>query len=215
MIRSRIPATICIALFTLGAGRLCAQDISLGGRLGAVAGAVLFEYEEANDLIKPMLGLQIGGVAAYRLSSILSLQAELWYVQKGWIETRAGGARRLSYVEIPLFLTATARWSTAPQLVVGASVSRELTCSVTGVPGVGSLSCDDPRVKWHHTTAQFGTWVGFGVRRRFGASYLDIQLLGNLNLTNLNREPLLRGYGKLLSFIVSAAYVVPLGGRTP
>ena len=215
MLRSRIPTTICIALFTLGAGRLCAQDISLGGRLGAVAGAVWFEYEEANDMIKPMLGLQIGGVAAYRLSSILSLQAELWYVQKGWLETRAGGARRFAYVELPLFLTATARWSTAPQLMVGASVSRELACSVTGVPGVGSLSCDDPRVEWNHTTAQFGTWVGFGVRRRFGASDLDIQLLGNLNLTNLDREPLLRGYSRLLSFIVSATYGVPLGGRTP
>ena len=95
MIRSRIPTTICIAFFTLGAGRLCAQDISLGGRFGAVSGAVLFEYKEANDMIKPMLGPQIGGVAAYRLSSFLSLQAELWYVQKGWIETRAGGTAHL------------------------------------------------------------------------------------------------------------------------
>lgn len=215
MIRSRIPTTICIALLTLGAGRLCAQDISLGGRFGLGPGAVFFEYEEANDMIKPMLGFQIGGVAAYRLNSILSLQAELLYVQKGWIETPAGGARRFAYVELPLFLTATARWSTAPQLVVGVSVSRELGCSVTGVPGVGSLSCDDPRVEWHHTTTQFGTWVGFGVRQRFGASYLDIQLLGNFNLTNLNREPLLRGYDRLLSFpILSTAYVVPIGGRT-
>ena len=215
MIRRRIPTTICIALFTLGAGHLYAQDISFGGRLGAGVGAVLCEYEEANDMIKPMLGPQIGGVAAYRLNAILSLQAELWYIQKGWTETRAGGARRFAYVELPLFLTATAPWSTAPQLVVGASVSRELTCSVTGVPGVGSLSCDDPRVEWRHTTTQFGSWAGFGVRRRFSASHLDIQLLGNLNLTNLNREPLLRGYDRLLSFIVSAAYVVPLGGRTP
>lgn len=215
MIHSRIPTAICIALLTLGAGSLCAQDVSLGGRLGAVAGAVLFEYEEANDLNRPMLGPQIGGVAAYRLSPIFSLQAELWYVQKGWIETRAGGARRLAYVELPLFLTATAPWRTSPQLAMGVSVGREVACSVTGVPGVGNLSCDDPRVEWHHRRVQFGTWAGFGVRRRFGERHPNIQLLGNLNLTNLSDEPLMRGYTRLLSSVVSVAYAVPLGRRTP
>jgi hypothetical protein len=212
MMRNRIPTTICITLCTVAVGRLSAQDISLGGRLGAVAGAVWFEDKEANDMMQPMLGLQIGGGAAYRSSSVLSMQAELWYVQKGWTETRSGGGRRLTYVELPLFLTATAPWRTAPQLVAGASVSLELGCSVTGLPEVGSVGCDDPRVEWRHKAAQFGTWVGFGVRRRFAASHLDVQLLGNLNLTNLNREPLPRGYTRLLSVVVSAAYMIPLGG---
>jgi hypothetical protein len=215
VIRKTASRMIFIFLLTLGTESLYAQGISLGGRFGAVAGNVLFEYEETNDLIKPMLGFQAGGVAAYRLSFNLSLQAELWYIQKGWTETRAGGARRFSYVELPLFLTATAPWTTAPQLLLGASVSRELSCRVTGVPGVGSLNCGDPRVKWNHAKTQFGIWGGFGVRRQFGTGYLAIQLLGNLNLTNLDREPLLRGYSRLLSLTVSATYIVQLGGRTP
>ena len=215
MSRNRVSAAIVVVLLAVGAGRLCAQDVSIGGRLGLVGGAVWFEDEEANDIIKPMLGLQIGGVAAYRPQSVVSLQAELWYVQKGWAETRAGGGRRLTYVELPLLLTVTAPWKTAPQLIAGASASLELACSVTGVPEVGSVSCDDPRVEWHHTKAHFATWLGLGVRRWFGSSHLDVQLLGNLNLTDVNSEPLPRGYSRLVSFVASAAYMVALGGATP
>lgn len=208
-----LPAAMSLALLSFAAGLLSAQDLTLGGRLGLVGGAVWFEDEEANDMMQPMPGLQIGALAAYRSNSILSVQAELWYVQKGWTETEARGGRRLSYVELPLFLTVTAPWTTAPQLVAGVSGSLEVGCSVTGVPEVGSVGCDDPRVEWHRTQAQFGTWFGLGVRRRFGASHLDVQLLGNYNTTNVNREPLPRGYTRLFSVTVSAAYAVPLGRR--
>jgi hypothetical protein len=213
MIRHTLTALAGTVLLMVAGERLGAQDISVGGRLGAVAGAVFFEDTEANDLMHPWLGLQIGGAAGLRFSSILSMQAELWYVQKGWTETEADGGRRLTYVELPLFIAVTAPWRTAPQLVAGASVSLELACAVTGVPEVGSVGCDDPRVEWHHATTQFGTWAGLGLRRWFGASHLDIQLLVNLNLTNLNREPLPRGYTRLLSGVVSAAYLVPIGGK--
>ena len=213
MSRNRLSAAIFTVLLAVGAGRLCAQDVSIGGRLGLVGGAVWFEDKEANDVMSPMPGLQIGGVAAYRPQSVVSLQAELWYVQKGWTETRAGGGRRLTYLELPLLLTVTAPWKTAPQLIAGASASLELACSVTGVPEVGSVSCDDPWVEWHRRKAQVATWLGIGVRRQLGRGHLAVQVLGNLNLTNLNRERLPRGFTRLVSLAVSAAYVVPLGGR--
>ncbi len=200
------------AFLAIAAVQLSAQDLSVGGRLGVVGGSVWFEDDDANDLGPPMPGLQIGGVGAYDMGSVFSLQAELWYVQKGWAETLSGGGRRLSYLEVPLLVTATAPWTTAPQLLVGASVGVELACSVTGVPHVGSLPCDDDRVEWLHRSPQFGTWFGLGVRRRLGASQLHVQLLGNYNLTNLNRESLPRGYTRLFSLAVSVAYVVPIGG---
>jgi len=208
-----LTTTTTVVLLAVAGGSLHAQGISLGGRLGLIGGEAVFDSKEANDLQQPIPGLQIGGVLRYRSHSVLGLQAELWYVQKGWIETRAGGGRRLSYVELPLFLTLTAPWTTAPQLLAGASGSLELDCSVTGVPDVGSVSCDDPRVAWQHRKAQLATWAGVGVRRRVGASQVDVHLLVGLNLTNLNREPLPLGYTRLLSLAVSAAYLVPLGGR--
>jgi hypothetical protein len=212
-LRHGLSAAACVALLAVAAGRLGAQDIAIGGRLGLVGGEVWFENKESVDFKTPMPGLQVGGLAAYRLNSILAVQGELWYIQKGWRETEAGAGRRLAYLELPVFLTVTAPWTVAPQLLAGASGSLELGCSVTGVPGVGSVSCDEPRVEWHHRKAQFGTWVGLGVRLRFGASHLDVQLLGNLNLTNVNREALPRGYTRLLSFGVSAAYLIALGGK--
>lgn len=212
MILNRRSNAICATLFTVAVGHLPAQDVSVGGRVGLVGGAVLFEDPEAADQVKPKAGFQIGGAVAYGSRSILSVQAELWYVQKGWTETQAGGGRRLSYMELPLLLTVTAPWKTAPQLLAGVSASLELACSVTGVPEVGSVSCDDPQVEWHHSKAQFASWFGVGVRRRFGSSHLDVQLLGSLNLTNLNREPLPLGYSRLVSVAVSAAYMIDLGG---
>jgi hypothetical protein len=211
--RKGFTATVTVVLLAAAVGGLRAQNLSVGGRVGVVGGEVWFEHKESNDLQQPLPGLQIGGVAAYRSRSVLGLQAELWYVQKGWIETRAGGGRRLSYVELPLFLTLTAPWTTAPQLLVGASGSLELGCWVTGVPDVGSVRCDDPRVEWRHMKAQFATWAGVGVRRRVGASHFTLQLLLSLNLTNLNREPLPLGYTRLFSLAVSAVYLVPVGGR--
>ncbi|MDH3498211.1 MAG: PorT family protein [Gemmatimonadota bacterium] len=208
----RRPAAICAALLTVAAGRLGAQDVSIGGRLGLVGGFVWFQDEEANDMNRPRAGFQIGGVVAYRPRSILSMQAELWYVQKGWTETQGGGGRRLTYVELPLLLAVTPRWKTAPQLLVGASASLELGCAVTGVRGVGSVSCDDPQVEWHRTKAQFAAWLGLGVRRRMGSNQLAVQLLAGLNLTNLNRELQPPGAVRLLSATVSVAYVIALGG---
>jgi len=193
-------------------GGLNAQDFSIGGRLGLVGGAVWFQDEESNDMVKPRAGLQIGGVLAYELSSIVSLQTELWYVQKGWTETQAGGGRRLAYMELPLLMAVTAPWKTAPQLLAGGSVGLELACSVTGVD-VGAVSCDDARVEWHRAKTQLGTWFGLGLRRRLGRGQLEFQLLGNLNLTSVNSETLPRGYARVFGAAVSAVYMIPLGGR--
>lgn len=215
LIRPMLTSTICSAMLTCAGERVYAQDISIGGRLGLVGGFVWFEDEEANDMNRPRAGFQIGGVVTYPSHSVLSVQGELWYVQKGWTETQGGGGRRLTYAELPLLLTVTAPWKTAPQLLAGASASLELGCSVTGVRGVGSVSCDDPQVEWHHSKTQFAALLGLGVRRRLRSSRLAVQLLANLNLTDLNNEPLPRGYVRLLSITVSATYVVDLGGRSP
>ena len=209
----KIPLATCAVVFALTAGRLGAQDVSLGGSLGAVAAVAWFEDDESNDAVRPLVGFQIGGATEYRWTPNLSVRAELWYVRKGWTETPAGGGRRLSYVELPLFLRIAAPWWSAPHLIVGASVGREVGCAVTGVAEVGSVSCEHPQVEWRRAKTQVGAWAGFGVRRELGASHLDIRLLGNVNLSDLNREPLPRGRGRLISVIASAAYLFTLGGR--
>jgi hypothetical protein len=212
-IRNALATALCAAFLAIAAQALTAQNLSVGGRLGVAGSEVLFEDQESNDFKQPLPGLQIGGFVAYAAGSILTPRAELWLVQKGFTETEAGGGRRLTYLELPLFLTVAAPWTTAPQLLVGASGSVELGCAVTDVPDVGSVSCDDPRVAWQRAKWQFGGWIGLGVRRKLGRSRLELQLLVNLNLTNLNLDPLPRGDARLLTGAVSATYAIPLGGR--
>ena len=205
----------CVMFLAFTAGHVSAQDVTIGGRLGLVGGAVAFEENEFGDFDYPIVGLQVGGVAAYRMGSVFSLQAELWFVQKGWIETLGTGGRRLSYLEVPLLVIVSVPWKTAPQLLAGASVGVELASSVTGMPNVGSVSCSDPRVEWLHRKMQFATWFGIGVRRQFDAGQLQVQLLFNYNLTNLNREHLRRGYTRLFYGALTVAYIVPIAGSSP
>jgi hypothetical protein len=205
-------ATVCIAVLAAAGGCLSAQDISVGGRLGFVGAAAKFEDDEA-DRIDASTGLQIAGFAAYDLGSILSVQLELSYIQKGWAEGQTGGARKLSYLELPLLVTIGAPWNTSPHLVAGPAVSFELTCTVTGIPGVGSTGCRDPQVAWDRAKTHLGVWFGLGLGRRLGNNRLDLQLMGNVTLTDLNREELPRGYISLLTATASVAYKTSLWSR--
>jgi hypothetical protein len=211
-VRSLIVMFPVLSALLLCAVATEAQSLSLGGRVGLVAGGVWVEDDESNEW-EPRPGFRVGGAAAYEVSRVLSLQAELAYVQKGWRETSTGGGgRRLTYLEVPLLVALRAPWTTAPELLVGPALSLEVGCAVTGVPDVGSVGCDDSRVAWQRRKTQVGTWFGVGVRRGRGHRRLDVQLLFNLGLTNLNREILPRGYTKLLGISLSVAYMIPLGG---
>jgi hypothetical protein len=205
------PATVTL-LCLLGSGTALAQAVSIGGRLGLSNSAALFADEHSGDRIDDRRGLQVGGIVAHELNSILSLQLELSYVQKGWAEFETGGDRKLTYLELPLLLSISAPWTTSPHLLVGPSVSHELSCSVTGVPQVGSVSCSDPQLGWDREKLLLGLWFGLGLGRRFGTSTLDIQFIGNVSLTDMNREALPPGYIRLVAVTASAVYKISLGG---
>jgi hypothetical protein len=48
-----------------------------------------------------------------------------------------------------------------------------------------------------------------------GEVYFEDKETDDLNLTNLNREPLPRGWARLFSGALSVAYLVPLRGTRP
>ena len=205
--------TIVLALSLLFfPAQAIAQRFSVGGRVGFGAANAVFEDEYSNDRIEPRPGLLVGGIAGYQLNSILTLQLELLYMQRGWAELETGGGRRLTYLEAPLLLGINVPWTTSPHLLAGPSVALELGCSITGVPEVGSVDCDDSQVEWDRTKVQFGVWLGLGVGRWFGWGRLDLQLLGNLSLTDMNREALPSGSLRLANVMLSAAYRTSLGG---
>lgn len=208
-------AVVIVALllgFTLGPISAQAPSFSMGGRLGITNSAAFIEDEFAGDSIDDRPGFQFGATVGYELNSILSFQVELSYVDKGWAEQGTGGNRKLTYLELPLLLGISGPWTTSPHLLVGPSLSYELDCSVTGVPGVGSVSCSDPQVEWERKKFLLGTWLGLGLGRRFGSGRLDVQVIGNVSLTDMNRETLPRGYIRLVTVAASVAYQRSLGG---
>jgi hypothetical protein len=207
-----LPATLLALALLLLPAQVVAQNFSLGGRIGLTAANAVFEDEHSNDRIEPRPGPVFGGVAAYRLNSVLSLQAELLVMQKGWAEFETGGDRKLTYLELPLLLGVGAPWTTSPHVLAGPSVGFELGCSITGVPEVGSVGCDDTQVEWDRAKMQFGIWLGLGVGRWFGKGRFDLQILGNFSLTDTNREALPSGYIRLANVTLSAAYKTSLGG---
>ncbi len=210
MDRTWPAATALLCLF--GSGTALAQSVSVGGRLGITNSAASFADENSGDRIDDRRGLQIGGIVDYQLNSILSLELEVSYLQKGWAELETGGDRKLTYLELPLLLSINAPWTTSPHLLAGPAVSYELSCSVTGVPQVGSVSCNDPRVEWHREKFQLGLWFGLGLGRWLGTSKLDLQFLGNLSLTDMNQEELPPGYIRLVAVTAGATYKISLGG---
>ncbi len=208
---SRSIAVSSVALLCIPS-QVIAQEFSIGGRIGLATSNAIFEDQHSNDRIDPRLGPLFGGVVAYRLTGAISVQAELLYMQKGWTEFGTGGERKLTYLEVPILLGVGAPWTTSPHLLTGPSISYELGCSITGVPEVGSVGCDDSQVQWHRPKLQFGVWLGLGVGRWFGNNRLDLQLLGDLNVTDMNREELPLGYLRLGSVMVSVAYTTSIGG---
>jgi hypothetical protein len=208
--RTWLAAVTLLSLF--GSDTALAQAVSIGGRLGISNSAALFADEHSRNRIDDRRGLQVSGIVGHELNSVLSLQLELSYIQKGWAELETGGDRKLTYLELPLLLSINAPWTTSPHLLVGPSVSRELNCSVIGVPQVGSVSCSDPRLGWDREKLLFGLWFGLGLGRWLGTSKLDVQFLGNISLTDIDREELPPGYIRLATVTASATYKISLGG---
>ncbi len=205
------PLVFCLLLF-LSPGHATAQQLSLGGRVGFGAANAVFEDAHSGDRIDPRPTPLLGAMAAYELSSVVSLHAEVLYTHRGWAEFQTGGGRRLSYLQVPLLLGLSAPWRTPPHLLVGPSIGFELGCAVTDVPDVGTLSCDDAAVAWDRAKVQYGIWVGLGLGRWIGSGRLDLQLLGDYSFTDTNREPIPIGYLRFANVMLSASYRTSLGG---
>jgi len=206
-----LSSLLLVIAFSSVSDSAWSQNLSLGAKVGISNSTALFEDEQSGDTISDRRGFQIGGVVEYELNSVLGLQLELTLLQKGWTEPGTGGERKLTYLDLPLLLSINAPWRTSPQLLVGPSLSYELGCSVTGVPDAGEVSCSDPRVAWERDKFLVGIGLGLGLRQRVGHGRLGVQFLGNVGLTDMNREALPRGYIRLVSVTASVVYDISLG----
>jgi hypothetical protein len=212
---SKKPAALATSLLLLllsGAGT-AAQSVWVGGRAGFGVANAIFEDDFSNGRVDPRFALQFGAMASRHLTRSLSFRVEALYSQKGWSEYNTGGGRRLTHFDVPLLLGIHAPWKVSPHLLLGPALSLEVGCAVTGVPEIGSVSCDDSQLEWQRAKVFLGGFWGIGVSAPFSKGRIHIEALMNLTLTDLNREPLPRGHISTGSVILSLGYAVPLGGN--
>ncbi len=186
-----------------------AQEITWGARGGLSAGYTLFETESFSHRdVRP--GPVVGLTAALPVSGPLSLQMELRYVEKGWLDSYRVGGHKQGYLEVPLLLRLQGSGRLLPHLLLGASAAYEVVCSQGDIPGSGNVGCDDPRVTLGRAAFDYGVEGGGGVGWPVAGGVLSLDLMLNLGLRDVISEPIPRGFQSHITMMLSAAYT--LGG---
>jgi len=215
---SRTTRTVAFLFLLVIAEMFCpeitaSQSISIGGKVGVGAGTLIFEDPESQGRAGLNVGPRIGGLLAYNLNSVLTVQLELSYARRGWTEGENGAGRRLSYFQVPLVLMVRAPWRTSPHLLFGPAISHEVGCNVYGIAELGSVSCSDSRVEWSRNKTLVGMHLGLGIGRPFRGGTLEFQMVGDIGLRNSITETLPHGYNHLVVVTLSASYKTQLGGE--
>jgi hypothetical protein len=211
MRKTSVLATASILLALLAASEASAQRISLGARAGANRVGAWFEDELANGWAQQRWGFHFGGVSQYELHRVVAVQLEARYTQKGWAEFHTGGGRKIEFLEFPLLLNVRLPTRLSPHLLFGPVVGFELGCTVTELPGVGAVGCDDTAIALRRRKLDFGTIVGIGIGYPIGKGTLFVDALGNIGLRDLNGEPTPPGYMRLVTGYLSAGFMLPVG----
>jgi hypothetical protein len=185
--------------FLFGASFATISDADLAGTAGFTGGSAK---------AKRRIGGQFGIYLAHPLSSNVSLQPELHYIQKG---TRAQAiitdiegqesmrgevAVRMSYYEVPLLLRVDMGGQRLRSfLVAGPSVATRVGCDVTLTRDGSTVGADcDLQIDGLPTTDPFkrydiGGIIGFGIASRGAGRAMSVQVRYSRGLVSIARVP--------------------------
>lgn len=194
------------------------QALSLGVKAGATFATI--SGDNIEDLAGNRTGLSVGGFANFPISSVISLQPEVLFVQKG-SEVQEDGADAelsLSYLEVPLL----ARFSfptTAPihpYFFAGPTVSFKVGCSVGGsTDGVSfDVDCDQDSLQAFSVeteTLDFGLIGGVGAGFGLGAGEALVDVRYNFGLSGVFDGPdVVEVKNRVLTLMLG--YSIAIGG---
>lgn len=139
-----------------------------------------FSVSEGGADLESRTGFRVAGVLRYGFAGPLGLQSGVGLAQKGTSLSTTDADYKVSYIEIPLLITATipAPAAVSPRVFVGSQVGIESSCKISGLSGVpDAVDC----------TAQEVGEAGLDTKSTnvdlvFGGG-LDFQLSGPLTLT--------------------------------
>ncbi len=189
-------ATLSVSLALL-AGTAAAQgDHRLGLMAGVNFGTVGGKGTETVDDVKYRTGFLAGGFGELSLHRNVSLQAEVYYSQKGAKVVDAGtdAIFKIGYVEIPVFFKAvfpmenSGKVKVRPHLYAGPAVGFRLSCKIKGEDNnvTVEVNCDEDPFDVQLKKTDFSVIFGGGVD--IGPFFVGARY--DLGLTDLNDDPL-------------------------
>jgi hypothetical protein len=222
-VKTITTVAVGLLLILVGAKSAQGQQVSLGVRGGFSSTKANWDGEEAITTDWNS-NFHIGGLVMADLHELFTLQLEAWYARKGtgaeFSDADAVVNYSLAYLEVPLL--AKLRIPTgsgvrlSPHLFAGPAIAFELSCNISGtVMGIPlDEDCDAPDLGVERKTTDVSLLFGGGLEIQAGPGAVLLDALCNLGLKNLNDDSEAPDDAvKNRAFMVSAGYIVPIGGR--
>jgi hypothetical protein len=175
---------IMLALVFLGLAAAFAQPAAAQG-FGILGGVTFADItgDDASDNLDRRNGFLVGAFAQIPLGSIVAVQPEVQYVQKGAQGEAFGGdfEQKLTYIDVPIFLSFGLPTSFGFHVMAGPNFSFEVGCKFEAETLIGDAEgdCDDDtdtdNRKSFISAAAVGAGVDFGALMIDGRFVIDLE----------------------------------------
>ena len=204
------------AAILLAAQPVHAQALSFGARGGLNYASASIKSDPSIDTGN-RTGFHAGIVGYVDIAKNLALQTEMMYSQKGFGEGNNDVALKVNYFEIPVYAVIKLPTKISPHIYAGFVLGLETGCTASSADFT-DINCDSAYVQNNQTPrtkgADSGVMFGGGVTFQFGPGDLLVDAIYNYGLTNIAETGADISELKTRTFYLSAAYLLPVGGRS-
>lgn len=160
-------------------------------------------------------GLGVGAFLEFQVSDVVSIQPELFYMQRGAEDTEGGATYTMAvdYVEIPVLLrlNVPVEGSVAPYFLVGPSIGFKSGCELRYEEDGVEVRVDCEEAEAEIKSIDFGGVVGAGLSFEAGPGNVTVGARYNYGFISLDDSDAEEDVkGRAFSFL--AGYSFPVGG---
>ena len=218
--RTMTMAVLALGLIFAGCNSARAQSVYVGA-FGGLNRATLSASDNSLGELGQKNGFNAGAFVGLDLSETFAVQLGGMYSRKGSTVEQSDleGDFSADYIGIPLLARFTIPTQAGERLTfhlfAGPAVSFETRCRVSADVGGQRREedCDSPDVQAAHKTTDYSLLFGGGIGIGAGPGDMQLDLMYDLALRNLNDEPGDDTKIKTRTLMLTAGYILPIGGR--
>lgn len=167
-----------------------AQSVSFGPRVGATFSKISLsdgEGDEMEDELKYTPGLQVGAVANFGVSELLSIQPELLFTQKGYKigDSDAYIKGTSNYIEVPVLAKITFGSEQVKGFVTGGPTAGYWISGKTSMKIASTEASESYEFEDEDNRVELGASFGVGLAYNLGAGALNLDVRYGLGLSSL------------------------------